>query len=229
MNKFSRFPPLILLILFFSMEILEGQDIIQLKSKYNSLEKFWVTTFEGGITTSLTDFQSPGIGYSARAGIEYYLPSTSLLTFGFRFYGAYGELKGESNTGRLSGDGTLMRLIKKFNTPFVLLEPSLAIAIGKNQVIPYVSLGFDYVLAFIPLETNGYSLYTNSKRNPFLTFSGEFGIRYFVHKDFSLNIAAKYFKGNNDELDGFVSRKNDSFLMITTGISLHLFRKERIR
>ncbi len=119
--------------------------------------------------------------------------------------------------------------LKKFNTPFILIEPSIVIALGKGKLIPYFSGGVDYFIAFIPLERNGYSLFTDSKRKPFLTFSGEFGFRYFVHKDFSYNVTFKYFKGGVDELDGFVSRKNDSFVTITTGFSMHLFRKERIR
>lgn len=215
--------------LFFIYLNTQAQEIIELKSKYNSLGKFWVATFEGGITLPLTDFQTPAIGYLARAGLEYYFPSTKLFTFGVRLNGYYGELNGESNTGRISGDGTLRRVIKNFNTPFLMVEPSLVLAVGKGLVIPYLSVGFNYFLNFIPLEKNSYSLYTNSKRKPFTTFSGEFGIRYFIHNDFSYNIAVKYIKGGIDEFDGFVSRKKDSFLTISMGISMHLFRKQRIR
>lgn len=219
----------LLILLLWIFNLAYGQEgIIQLRSKYNSLEKFMVATYEGGVTLPFSDFQTPGIGYTGRVGFEYYFPSRS-ITFGVRLFGMYGEFKGESNTGRFSGDGSLKRVIKKFNTPFVLLEPSLVLALGKELFIPYFALGVDYILAFIPLETNGYSLFTNSKRNPFLTFSGEFGIRYFLSNNLSVNFAAKYFKGTSDELDGFVSRKKDSFIAVTTGISLHLFRKERIR
>lgn len=217
-------------IFFITISNLTSQEnTIELKSKYNSLGKFWVGTFEGGLTLPFSDFQSPAVGYVGKAGIEYYFPSRTFFTFGLRLHGSYGELKGESNTGRISGEGTLQRLIKKFNTPFILLEPSIAIAFGKGIFIPYLAIGADYLLAFIPLENNSYSLFTNSKRKPFLTISGEFGIRTFIHKDFSYNISVKYFKGTTDEFDGFVSRKKDSFITITTGISMHLFRKERIR
>ncbi|MCX8056666.1 MAG: hypothetical protein N3F03_03525 [Ignavibacteria bacterium] len=216
-----------LILIFENLSV--AQNIVELRSKYNSLEKFWVGTFEGGITYPFSDFQSSRIGYTARAGIEYYFPSKMFLTPGLRLHGYYGELNGESTTGRLSGDGSLIRMIKKFNTPFVLLEPSIAIALGKGKFIPYFSLGASYFIAFIPLERNGYSLFTNSKRDPFLTYSGEFGFRLFIHRDFSYNFSLKYFKGGIDELDGFVSRKNDSFIILSTGISIHLFRKERIR
>ncbi len=218
---------LILLLWIFNLAYSQ-KDIIQLRSKYNSLEKFLVATYEGGVTFPFSDFQTPAIGYAGRFGFEYYFPSKS-ITIGLRFFGMYGELKGESNTGRNSGDGLLQRNIKKFNTPFVLLEPSIAIALGKKLFIPYLAFGADYVLAFIPLETSSYSLYTNSKRNPFLTYSGEFGIRYFLSNNLSVNFAAKYFIGTTDELDGFVSRKKDSFVTVTTGLSIHLFSKQRIR
>lgn len=218
-----------LLFIFLCFNYSPAQQVVELKSKYNSLGKFWVTTFEGGVTLPLTDFQTPKIGYLAKAGIEFYFPSTKLFTVGLRFNGFYGELNGESNTGRLSGDGTLKRMIKSFNTPFVMVEPSLVLAAGKGLVIPYISVGVNYLLNFIPLEKNSYSLYTKSKRNPFTTFSGEFGIRYFIHKDFSYNLVIKYIKGGIDEFDGFVSRKKDSFLTVSSGISIHLFRKERIR
>lgn len=227
-KKFSIF--LTVTIFFVTIHNLMSQEnIIELRSKYNSLDKFWVGTFEVGLSMPFSDFQTPSVGYIGKAGLEYYFPSQSFLTFGLRLHGSYGELKGESNTGRLSGDGTLRRLVKTFNTPFVLLEPSFTIALGKGRFIPYLAVGADYFLAFIPLENNSYSLFTNSKRSPFLTFSGEFGIRTFIHKDFSYNISVKYFHGAIDEFDGFVSRKNDSFITITTGISMHLFRKERIR
>lgn len=219
----------ILILLLWVFNLVYGQeDIIQLRSKYNSLEKFLVATYEGGVTLPLSDFQTPGLGYTGRVGLEYYFPSKS-IAFGVRFFGMYGELKGKSNTGRLSGDGSLKRIIKDFNTPFVLLEPSFVLALGTELFIPYFAIGVDYILAFIPLETNGYSLFTNSRRNPFLTFSGEIGIRYFLSNNLSFNITAKYFKGSTDELDGFVSRKNDSFVTVTTGLSVHLFRKQRIR
>ncbi|MCR4417556.1 MAG: hypothetical protein NUV92_07410 [Ignavibacteria bacterium] len=218
-----------ILIIVESQNTIKAQQVIELKSKYNSLEKFWVATFEGGVTLPFTDFQTPAIGYMARAGVEYYLPSKSLFTFGFRLNGYYGELNGNSNTGRLSGDGTLKRVIYDFNTPFVMLEPSVVLAAGRGLVIPYLSVGLNYFFNFIPLEKNNYSLYTNSKRDPFTTFSGEFGIRYFIHNNFSYNFSVKYVKGNKDEFDGFVSRKKDSFLIASTGISIHLFRKQRIR
>lgn len=227
-KNFSKFLTAIIFFVTFN-NLFSQENIIELKSKYNSLGKFWVGTFEGGISLPFSDFQTPAVGYIGRAGIEYYFPSRSFLTFGLRLHGSYGELKGESNTGRFSGDGTLRRSIKNFNTPFVFLEPSITIALGKGRFIPYFAIGADYFLAFIPLENNSYSLFTNSKRNPFLTFSGEFGIRTFIHKDFSYNVSVKYFKGAIDEFDGFVSRKDDSFITITTGISIHLFRKERIR
>lgn len=219
----------ILILLLWVIDLAYGQEGgIQLRSKYNSLEKFLVATYEGGVTLPLSDFQTPGIGYTGRVGLEYFFPSRT-ITFGVRLFGMYGELNGDSNTGRLSGDGSLQRVIKKFNTPFVLLEPSLVLALGKELFIPYLAFGVDYILDFIPLETNGYSLFTDSKRNSFLTFSGEFGIRYFLSNNLSLNFAAKYFKGATDELDGFVSKKEDSFVTVTTGVSLHLFRKQRIR
>lgn len=229
-QRFKRLFALKIVFLFIGVNYLLAQhNIVELRSKYNSLEKFWVGTFEGGVTLPFTDFQTPNIGYAARAGIEYYFPSRIFFTPGIRLTAYYGELNGESDKGRLSGDGSLLRIIKKFNTPFVMIEPSLVIALGRGKLIPYFSGGFNYFLAFIPLEENSYSLFTNSKREPFFSYSGEFGFRYFIHRDFSFNIAFKYFKGNIDELDGFVSRKNDSFTTITTGISMHLFRRERIR
>lgn len=228
--KLKLFFTLKIIFTLISVNLLLAQyNIVELRSKYNSLEKFWVGTFEGGVTLPFTDFQTPNIGYTARAGIEYYLPSRIFFTPGLRLTGYYGELNGEYEKGRLSGEGALLRVIKNFNTPFVMIEPSLVIAFGRGKFIPYFSGGLNYFLAFIPLEKNSYSLYTNSKRDPFITYSGEFGFRYFVHRDFSFNIAFKYFKGSIDELDGFVSRKNDSFTTITSGISMHLFRKERIR
>jgi hypothetical protein len=227
--NYKKFWKAFLFFVFIIFLNAQAQQVVELKSKYNSLGKFWVATFEGGVTLPFSDFQKPAIGYLGKAGIEYYFPSTKLFTFGLRLNGYYGELNGESNTGRVSGDGSLKRVIKNFNTPFVMIEPSLVLAAGKELLVPYLSVGLNYFLNFIPLEKDGYSLYTNSKRNSFTTFSGEFGVRYFIHNDFSYNLAIKYIKGGNDEFDGYVSRKKDSFLLLSTGISVHLFRKERIR
>lgn len=231
MNSYSKkFYKLIVILSLINLNFSFAQsNIVEMRSKYNSLGNFWVATFEGGITFPLSDFQTPSIGYAGRGGIEFYFPSRLFITPGLRFNAFYGELNGVSNTGRLSGDGSLRRIIKKFNTPFVLIEPSVVLVFGKGKFNPYFSAGIDYFLTFIPLEKNGYSLFTNSKRHPFISFSGEFGVRYFIHNNFSYNLAFKYFNGSTDELDGFVSRKNDAFLMMTTGISIHLFRKERIR
>lgn len=219
---------LIILFSFFNSSLI-AQEIVTLKSKYNSLEKFWVATFEGGLSYPFSDFQTPQIGYLAKGGMEYFFPSKGLFTFGLRLHGYYGELNGKSSTGRLSGDGILKRVINDFNTTFVMIEPAIVLAAGRELVIPYISFGMNYFFNFIPLEKDSYSLYTKSKRNPFTTFSGEFGMRFFIHNNFSYNVSVKYLKGNIDELDGFVSRKKDSFFTLSTGISIHLFRKERIR
>ena len=218
-----------IILLFFSTLIFAQTTTIQLRSKYNSLGSFWVGTYEAGVTYPLSDFQTSKIGYSGRAGFEYYFPSKKLFVLGVKLLGYYGEINGKSATGRSSGDGSLKRIIKEFNTPFVIIEPSLVIAMGKELVIPYFSFGASYILLNIPLEKNSYALFTNSKRDPFLTFSGEFGIKFFFTNNFSYNISARYFIGKSDEIDGFVSRKKDSFLNFSTGFSFHLFRKERIR
>ncbi|MGB9665443.1 MAG: hypothetical protein ACPL25_11090, partial [Ignavibacteria bacterium] len=56
---------IVLLLLFLFPLVSPAQQILELKSKYNSLGKFWVATFEGGVTLPLSDFQKPSIGYLA--------------------------------------------------------------------------------------------------------------------------------------------------------------------
>ncbi len=218
-----------LIIFLFVNSKIQAQEVVVFASKYQSLGSFWASTFEGGVTLPFSDFNKPAIGYIAKGGIEYYFPSTKIITIGLRLNGYYGELNGESNSGRIVGDKTLRRTIKRFNTPFSMLEPSLVLAAGKGLIISYLSFGISCFFSFIPLETNSYSIYTYSNRGLTTALAGEFGIRFFFHNNFSYNLAVKYFKANSDEFDGFVSKGNDSFATISTGISVHLFRRERIK
>lgn len=135
-----------IILLFFSTLIFVQTTTIKLKSKYNSLGSFWVRIYESGVTYPLSDFQYSKVGYSGRADIEYYFPSQKLFVWEVKLFGYCEELNGKTATGRLSGDVSLKRIIKEFNTLLFIIEPSLVIAMGKELVIPYFPFGASYVL-----------------------------------------------------------------------------------
>ncbi len=220
---------LILNIVLFNFSYAQEHKIVELRSKYNSLGSFWVFSFEGGMTYPFTDYQKSLPGYLFRSSIEYFLPSEKFFTSGIRISSYFGELNGHSNTGRPAGDGNLKRVIKNFNTPYFSIEPSIVLVFGYKTVIPYLAGGAEYIISFIPLEDNSYSLFMDSKRSSAFSFITEFGMRFFITNKVSYNIALKFNFGKSDELDGFVSRKKDVFFALSSGLSFHLFRKERLR
>jgi len=204
-------------------------SIYQMKSKYHSFGSFFVITAEGGGTLALSDFATPGISYIGRAGFELFFPSTSFATLGIRVLGSYGELTGSHDVSRFAGAGTSARTITKFKTQFSSIEGGLVIAFGKDLIIPYIAGGAYYIFKYSPADDLNNALYSPVDREGFLSYMGEFGIRFFMTNTLSFNIAAKYHVGKVDDLDGFISNKNDNFVSAVAGFSIHLFHDRRVR
>lgn len=204
-------------------------DIYEMKSKYHSFGSFFVITAEGGGNLAISDFSTPVVSYLGRGGFELFFPSTGLATFGLRVFGGYGELTGKNNTEKFAGAGTSARLITKFKTQFSSIEGGLVIAFGKNAVIPYLAGGAYYILKYSPADDLNKGLYLPADRDGFLSYTGEFGVRFFMTNSISFNVAAKYIFGKVDDLDGFLYNKNDSYISAVAGLSFHLFHDRRIR
>ncbi len=211
------------------IDTLTTTSIYQMKSKYHSFGSFFVITAEGGGTLAFSDFATPGVSYIGRSGFELFFPSTSFATFGIRVLGSYGELTGTHDKGRFAGAGTSARTITKFKTQFSSIEGGLVIAFGKDLIIPYIADGAYYVFKYSPADDLNNALYSPVDREGFLSYMGEFGIRFFITNTLSFNIATKYHVGKVDDLDGFISNKNDNFISAVAGLSLHLFHNRRIR
>ncbi|MBU2444110.1 MAG: hypothetical protein KJ666_00865 [Bacteroidetes bacterium] len=204
-------------------------NIYEMKSKYHSFGSFFVITAEGGGNLAISDFATPGVSYLGRGGFELFFPSTGFATLGLRVFGGYGELTGKDDKGKFAGAGTSARLITKFKTQFSSIEGGLVIAFGKNTVIPYLAGGIYYIFKYSPADESKNALYSPVDRDGFLSYMGEFGIRFFLTNSISFNIAAKYNVGKVDDLDGFLYNKNDSYISAVAGLSLHLFHDRRVR
>lgn len=203
--------------------------LYEMTSKYHSFGSFFVITAEGGGNLALSDFSTPGVSYLGRGGFELFFPSTGFATFGLRVFGSYGELTGKNKTEKFAGAGLSARNITTFKTQFSSIEGGLVIAFGKNNIIPYIAGGGYYILKYLPADEFNNALYSPVDRDGFLSFMGEFGIRFFLTNAISFNIASKYNLGKVDDLDGFLYNKNDSYISAVAGLSLHLFHDRRFR
>lgn len=215
-------------IFILSSHGLTQEKIYQMRSKYNSFGNFYVVSAEGGGTLTFSDFQTPGISYLGRGGVEYFFPSRGIAVFGIRLFGGYGILTGKHDKGRSVGSGTT-KVINTFKTTFSYVEGGIVAAFGKNNIIPYLAGGGNYVFAYSPGNQDFVGIYSPAGRGGFLSVFGEFGMRFFFTNTISLNISGKYTIGRVDDIDGFESNKNDSFFSTSAGISFHLFHSSRIR
>lgn len=203
--------------------------LYEMTSKYHSFGSFFVITAEGGGNLAISDFSTPGVSYLGRGGFELFFPSTGFATFGLRMFGGYGELTGKDDKGKFAGAGTSARLITKFKTQFSSIDGGLVIAFGKNTIIPYLAGGIYYIFKYSPSDELNKGLYSPVSRDGFLSYTGEFGVRFFMTNTISFNVAAKYIFGKVDDLDGFLFNKNDSYISAVAGLSLHLFHDRRVR
>ena len=197
------------------------------KKKYNSYSNAIVLTFEGGIAYAYTDFRENKFENFGKGALEYFFPSTSSGTFGFKIFGGAGYLGGAGGAGYKSPP---MSLIQKFKTSFIFLGGGYTYILSLNSVFhPYVFVGISY-LSFSPKDEKGLELskitslrYDKSDIN----YNGEVGLRLLISENVSLNVNGMINVNPNDNLDGFRKGHNDDlFYTVAVGISYNFLPEE---
>lgn len=198
-----------------------------LPSKINSFQAFSALTIEGGMTYVLSDFKYDGMGPAIGAMFEYFFPSKSGLVFGVKIGLGYLRLKGRSDFLVIAENPNINTL--DFKTDVIYSSAMITLALGIKKFISYFSIGFDYLLKYTPKNNDGQYLLTNNSGQPFIWFSAEGGIKYFIKMNISANISAKFNFGKKDDLDGRISKKNDSYYTLKMGLSYYFFSYIRVK
>jgi len=194
--------------------------------KDHAFSRTMVITLEGGATYGLTDYKDFILDYAGKAEIEYFFPTTSAASFGFRGFGGAGFLSGKDKE-RLN-----LGLNEKFRTDLVYGGGGVVFALSVGDVVfPYIFGGASY-LHFNPKGTNKQDLPNSYKyKKDVLNFNAEFGLRFLLARNLSFNINAAAFINPNDNLDDDYSsdeKSNDIFFTGMTGLSFSFFGYEDI-
>ncbi len=177
-------------------------------------------TIEGGITYSRTDFKNDGIDYVTRASFDYYLPTLSSGTLGFKVFGGTGYITGD---GYASSKPELIN-IENFRTLIYSFGGGATYTYAISEsFLPYIFGGVSY-LYFEPKNKDGIKL--DPLGNPYspneIMLIGEAGIRFLFSEDFGFNLNAGINYVNTDKLDGYeLGTDNDIYFHALAGFSYY--------
>lgn len=185
----------------------------------------FVVSVEGGTTVGFTDYKTRNFftfepDFAARGMLEYFLPTSTSSVFGIRGFGGGGYVKGKD----LSKEPAI------FRTQLVYFGGGLVYSLSFGDFFfPYISAGASY-LNYSPKGNNGELLINNSNNvyaNNVINYDGEFGLRFLVTEDLSLNINTAVHINPRDYLDDkALGTNNDVYTTTMAGISLSLFGKK---
>lgn len=190
------------------------------KKVYHPFTGTLVFTMEGGATYGLTDYKDFSLDFLGRGMIEYFLPTYSKSSFGFRIYGGAGYLKGKDKTAtpyeyrtdmKLAGGGVVYTL-----------------SLGE-AVFPYVFAGATYTW-FSPKGDDGKALPNSAanvyKRNE-LDYNAEFGMRILLTDNLTMNFSGGIQLSPNDYLDDkLYGTSKDAMLIGAMGFSFSFFGEQ---
>lgn len=211
-----RFVPFLLLV-FLASSITFSQ--VHSKKVYHPFTGTFTISVEGGATYGLTDYTGFTLDYSGRFMLEYYLPTYSKGTLGFRAFGGAGFLKGKD----VNQNPTEFRTDLRFAGGGLIYNLSLA-----EVVFPYFFAGASY-LWFDPKDMSGNRLTNNNgfvyKRNE-VNYNAELGFRFLIAEDLTLNLSTAAQISPNDYLDDLKYGSNDIFLGANLGFTFALFSEK---
>lgn len=195
-----------------------AQNVVE-TPKLNAMSGVFGITAEGGLTMSFTDYETEKINYGAKASLEYYLPASGAGNFGLRVFG---------QTGFISGQGAL-NPTNEFSTKFDMYGGGVIYTLSMGDAVyPWFAAGLSN-LWFYPKDANGNALpnYAAQKYTKYmLAYNGDAGVRIFLAKNMSLNLAAGVIVASKDFLDDIKSGpNNDLFYTLTAGLSYYFGRE----
>jgi outer membrane protein OmpA-like peptidoglycan-associated protein len=203
----------ILIFLFVSQIGLPQQD----GRKYNAFSGALVLTIDGGPTIGRTDYTGIKPDYFGKTSLEYFFPAYSKSSLGIRAFGGGGYIAGKDQV--LTPDA--------FRTKMTYVGSGLTYTLSLGDVVvPYIFLGTTY-LWFDPFGNNGVKL-PNNLNNVYMKneidYNGEFGFRFLVTRNLSLNLSGGIQISPNDYLDDKpLGMNNDYFYTAALGISFSFF------
>ena len=187
---------------------------------YHAFSNTLVLTVEGAATLEQTDYSGNTFDYLGKASLEYFLPSESRTSFGFRAFGGIGYISGKDEE----------QTIQQFRTDIQYVGGGVVFiySFGKS-VFPYFMGGASY-LWFEPRGTGQQKLPNNLAglyKKGEINYNGEFGFRFLITDDFSFNLNAAANISPNDYLDDYATGVNtDLFLSFGAGFSYSFFSEK---
>jgi OmpA-OmpF porin, OOP family len=199
-----------ILIIFVSTSVLFAQQ--REDRRYNAFSGSMVLNIEGASTIAETDYTGVKPDYLGKASLEYFIPSYSKSSFGFRLFGGGGFLSGEDK-----------KLVpNSFRTKLSFGGAGVVYALSINdEVFPYLFAGASY-LWYSPYGETTKKLQTNTQTE--VDYNGELGIRILLADNLSFNINGGAQISPNDNLDHLVrGNSNDLFYYAGIGFSFSFF------
>lgn len=188
----------------------------------------WEFGLEGGFTTGFTDYQNIELKGALRGSIEYYIPRSSSIIFGFKIFGGIQQIGGKDSRGRVTTeDGVRDPLPPMFQTDIILLGAAVSYSLPiKNKYFPFIQMGISN-LWFSPKDDNGNKLEGNTQnlyKKTSLVFDADLGVKYLFNDIISLNLSGGIHLTDADYLDDIAAGvENDLYYTVLIGISVAAF------
>jgi outer membrane protein OmpA-like peptidoglycan-associated protein len=200
---------------------------VQLSSQSNYDKKVFhpfsgkfTLSIEGGLTYSRTDFNNDGFDYLTRASLDYYLPTLSSGTIGFKVFGGTGYITGD---GYASSEPVISN-VENFRTLIYSFGGGATYTFSVTEsFFPYAFCGVSY-LYFDPKDKDGNKLAPlgSSFSLHEVMLNGEAGIKFLFSENFGFNLNAGINYVNADKLDGYkLGTDNDIYFHALAGFSYY--------
>ena len=207
--------------------------LCQIKNPYklHAFSGTIVISFDGGLTLSKSDYKYTKLGGRLTAGVEYYLPTTSVHILGFRGFGGGQQIysKEAGKTVEVPDYGTVL-LPDLINAEMYIAGLSIIYSVSiKDKFFPFVSGGISNIW-FSPKIENGqraqFNAANNYKKNA-LVYDIGLGVKYQIIDNLTVKLEGGLHFPNTDNLDDISTGKNKDFYATgVLGISYSFFGKK---
>ena len=187
------------------------------KKVYHPFTGTLVFTMEGGTTYGLTDYKDFSLDFLGRGMVEYFLPTYSKSSFGFRLFGGAGYLKGKDKTA----------VPYEYRTDLKLAGGGIVYTLSLGEaVFPYIFAGATYTW-FSPKGDDGKTLNKFVYKKNELDYNAEFGMRIVLTDNLTMNLSGGIQLSPNDYLDDkLYGTSKDAFLVGAMGFSFAFFGEQ---
>ena len=208
---------ILLSIILFASSLTTAQEYSKRK-KHHAFSGTLMISTDVGLTLGYTDYSSTKPQVVGRGAVEYFFPTTSSGIFG---------LKGFISAGYVGGKDS-RKYPTEFRASITRIGGGITYTFSiKQSVFPYVFLGSSYGWVN-PEDNNGITLpYGYGPRNFKITgvdYHGEFGLRFLLSNEISLNVNIGAELSSGDRWDGLPPNgSNDMLIQTMAGFSYSFF------